>query len=152
MTDYSIWGASAGGHLAASMGTTSMGYIKYHLPKPGAVILAYPVITLEKNLTHQGTRENLLGKNATEKIAKEHSIDSNVDANYPPTYIWCGTADTTVPPENTKMMEKALNEKYIPCQCEIFEGVEHGVGPASGTNAEGWIDHAVEFWKKESKF
>ena len=49
------------------------------------------------------------------------------------------------------MMEKALNEKYIPCQCEIFEGVEHGVGAASGTNAEGWIDHAVEFWKKKSK-
>ena len=34
---YSIWGASAGGHLVASFGTDHMGYKHYGLPKPGAL-------------------------------------------------------------------------------------------------------------------
>ncbi len=149
MTDYSIWGSSAGGHLVASFGTSSMGYVKYHLPKPGALMLSYPVITLTKDLTHQGTRDNLIGKNAGESKAETYSVDNHVDEAYPPTYIWCGDADTTVPPENTKMMARALEDNHIPYQCEIFEGVEHGVGPATGTSAEGWIEHAVDFWQQQ---
>ena len=35
MTGYSVWGSSAGGHLAASFGTKAMGYEHYGLPKPG---------------------------------------------------------------------------------------------------------------------
>ena len=81
--------------------------------------------------------------------AEAYSVDHHVDEAYPPTYIWCGTADTTVPPENTRMMAKALRKEQIPYQCEIFEGVEHGVGPATGTSAEGWIDHAVDFWRQQ---
>ena len=101
MTDYSVWGASAGGHLAGSFGTTVMGYARYQLPKPGAIVLSYPVITLEKDLTHQGTRQNHIGKKADEKTARKYSVQTNVDAAYPPTYIWCGDADGTVSPENT---------------------------------------------------
>ena len=46
MENYSLWGSSAGGHLVASFGTDSMGYKKYNLPKPGAIILSYPVISM----------------------------------------------------------------------------------------------------------
>ena len=81
------------------------------LPKPGAIVLSYPVITLEKDLTHQGTRQNHIGKKADEKTARKYSVQTNVDAAYPPTYIWCGDADGTVSPENTKMMEQALERK-----------------------------------------
>ena len=146
MTDYSIWGSSAGGHLAASFGTSSMGYKKYQLGKPGALVLSYPVITLTKKLTHQGTRDNHIGKNAEETKAEIYSVDNHVDETYPATYIWCGDADTTVPPENTKMMARALEDNHIPYKCDIFSGVEHGVGPATGTSAEAWIERAVDFW------
>lgn len=151
MTDYSVWGASAGGHLAGSFGTTVMGYARYQLPKPGAIVLSYPVITLEKDLTHQGTRQNHIGKKADEKTARKYSVQTNVDAAYPPTYIWCGDADGTVSPENTKMMEQALERNHIAHQCEIFPGVDHGVGPATGTAAENWIEHAVTFWKENMR-
>lgn len=151
MSDYSIWGSSAGGHLVASFGTSFMGYKKYQLAKPGALVLSYPVITLTKDLTHQGTRDNLIGKDAGEAKAEMYSVDNHVDKSYPPTYIWCGDADTTVPPENTKRMARALEDNHIPYQCEIFPGVEHGVGPATGTSAEDWIDHAVDFWLKNNK-
>lgn len=46
MHGYSVWGSSAGGHLAASFGTENMGYGCYKLPKPGALILVYPVVTM----------------------------------------------------------------------------------------------------------
>ena len=41
MNGYSVWGSSAGGHLAASFGTENMGYVHYDLPKPGALILTF---------------------------------------------------------------------------------------------------------------
>jgi len=151
MSDYSVWGSSAGGHLAASFGTTSMGYGKYGLPKPAAMVLIYPVITLEASLTHMGTRENLLGKDATEEAAREKSIHCNVNENYPDTFIWCGTADSTVPPKNTELMRDALAAAGIRHQCRMYEGVEHGVGPGTGTTAVHWMDEAVQFWLAQKK-
>lgn len=75
---YSVWGASAGGHLAASFGTESMGYRKYGLPKPAALVLTYPVITMS-DLTHPGTRANLLG---TAPLRGSHPHDQRRAAGY----------------------------------------------------------------------
>lgn len=74
--------------------------------------------------------------------------DGQVSSAYPPTYIWCGDADSTVSPENTRRMAAALENAGVPVCCEIFPGVEHGVGPGTGTAAGGWIDHALDFWGK----
>lgn len=145
--NYSVWGASAGGHLAASFGTRNMGYAHYGLPKPGAVVLIYPVISMDPALTHQETRQNLLGKNPAAEQIRSSSVELNVTDQYPATYIWCGTADTTVTPENTHRMVAALNKEGVPCCCEIFPDVEHGVGLGIGTAAEGWLEKAVAFWR-----
>ena len=144
--NYSVWGASAGGHLAASFGTESMGYGKYGLPRPGAIVLSYPVISMQPALVHGDTHDNLLGKHAIRSQETAASIDEQVTAAYPPCYIWCGEADQTVSPDNTRRMAAALEAAGVPFRCEIFPGVDHGVGPASGTAAEGWIDRAVSFW------
>ncbi|MBR1572823.1 MAG: alpha/beta hydrolase [Lachnospiraceae bacterium] len=147
MDNYSIWGASAGGHLVASMGTDNMGYMTYNLPKPGCLVLMYPVISMDKAITHVGTHNNLLGRDCGVEQEEFASVNLHVTADYPPTYIWCGDADTTVPPANTKLMAEALKEASVPAMCEIFKGVNHGVGPATGTSASEWINHAVDFWK-----
>lgn len=147
MKNYSVWGSSAGGHLVGTFGTASMGYAHYQLPKPGALILSYPVISLESEVAHSGTREVLIGKDASKEEEILRSVYTNVDEQYPPTFVWCGDADSTVPIVNTQLMEKALEEKKIPHVCRIFPGVEHGVGPGTGTSAEGWINQAVDFWK-----
>ena len=146
MNNYSVWGSSAGGHLVASFGTKSMGYEKYGLPKPGTLVLVYPVISMDKSITHMGSRENLLGKNPPESLVNDTSIELQVTPSYPRTFIWCGTADTVVDPENTRRMAAALEEAGVPYQCEIYPEVGHGVGPATGTNAEGWINKAVDYW------
>lgn len=144
--NYSIWGSSAGGHLTASFGTDNMGYLKYGLPKPGTLVLAYPVITMLKNLTHMGSHDLLLGKKASEKLERLTSVEQHVSTDYPPTYIWCGDGDKVVSPENTKIMVQALKEVGISVEYDIFPGVDHGVGPGTGTAAQGWIEKAVTFW------
>lgn len=146
--NYSVWGSSAGGHLAACFGTESMGYVKYGLPGPRAMVLIYPVISMEKGMTHGGSHDNLLGKEATQEQEQAASVDLHVTAAYPPTYIWCGDADDVVPPENTKRMAAALERSGVLCLCEVFPDVGHGVGPATGTSAQGWIDHAIAFWSE----
>lgn len=143
---YSIWGGSAGGHLAASFGTAEMGWRKYGLPKPGALVLAYPVITMDASLTHAGTRENLLGKNPTNEMVRLASIEKNVDAAYPPAFLWCGDADKVVSPENTRLLDHALTAAGVKHACRVYPGVGHGIGPGTGTSAEGWINEAIDFW------
>ena len=147
---YSIWGFSAGGHLAASFGTEHMGYKRYSLPKPATLVLSYPVISMKRNLTHQGTHDNLLGKDATLEREMYASVEEHITPSYPPTFIWCGDADDAVSPENTKRMSAALEKAGVPCRCMIFPGVGHGVGPGSKSVAEGWINQAIDFCRNYS--
>lgn len=144
--NYSIWGASAGGHLAASFGTENMGYIKYGLPKPGALVLSYPVITMEREKTHMGSHDFLLGRNADKKTEAFASVEQHITENYPRTYIWCSDDDDVVPADNTRNMAAALQAAGIPVKSMICHGVPHGAGPATGTAAENWINDAVSFW------
>lgn len=147
---YSVWGSSAGGHLAASFGTEAMGYQKYGLPKPGALVLTYPVVTMGLE-THTGSRENLLGKDPAENLVHLTSVEKQVTAAYPPTFLWCGDADQTVDPKNSYMLEAALKTAKVPCQFLEYEGVDHGVGLGEGLACEGWTDKAVDFWETHRK-
>lgn len=149
--NYSVWGASAGGHLVASFGTETMGWKKYGLPKPGALVLLYPVISMDPALTHMGTHDNLLGKKATPAMEQATSIEKQVTAAYPPCYLWCGDADKLVSPDNTRRMAAALERAGVPFRCEIFPGIDHGGGPGTGTVAEGWIDRAAAFWRGQKE-
>lgn len=150
MNGYSIWGASAGGHLAASFGTNTMGYKKYNLLRPAAIILSYPVITMDPSFTHIGTHDNLLGKNATKGMEDATSVEKNIHKEYPPTFIWCSYEDDVVPYKNTIVMKEALDKEGIINKCNIYHDVAHGVGPATGTNAHNWINEAITFWKENT--
>ena len=143
--NWSVWGSSAGGHLVASYCAE-----KWGMPKPSAVILLYPVITMGE-YTHRGSRDNHLGKNASRDMIDKLSVEKQVDADYPPTFMWYGTADELVPPMNCKMLAEALDKVGVPNKVEEYEGIGHGAGLAKGTVAEVWFEHAVEFWQNQSK-
>ncbi|MGN1141014.1 MAG: alpha/beta hydrolase [Oliverpabstia sp.] len=145
--NYSLWGSSAGGHLVASFCTEATGYKCYGIPKPAALILCYPVVTMGK-LTHKGSRKNLLGKNADDQIVKLLSVEKQITGCFPPTFLWCGDMDRTVDPENSKSLAEALEKAQIPCEFHIYQGVNHGASLAKGTSAEGWFNLAIKFWEK----
>lgn len=147
---YSVWGSSAGGHLVASFGTEHMGYRKYDLPKPGALVLTYPVVTMGEK-THEGSRDNLLGPNASEEALRMASVERQITEHYPSTFVWCGDSDTCVPPENSRMLAKALQEKGIAHKFLEYSGIDHGVGLGKGMACEGWFREAVAFWEEQRK-
>lgn len=145
---YAVVGFSAGGHLAASFGTESTGYRRYGLPKPEMLILGYPVITMGEK-THEGSRTNLLGALCTDEQMQElYSVEKQVSAEYPKTYIWQTEEDEAVPIENSRMMAEALREQGVPSRYEVFPGKDHGWGLGTGTAAEGWLERAVRFWEE----
>ena len=150
MNGYSVWGSSAGGHLAGSFGTDAMGYPKYGLPKPGALILVYPVVTMGKD-THEGSRNYLIGPYAAQEYIDLTSIEKQVTVNYPPTFLWWGDQDGTVPPVNSHMLKDALEAYQIPCICREYKNVDHGVGIGKGLPCEGWFEDAVVFWEQHRK-
>ena len=145
---YSLWGSSAGGHLAANFGTESMGFSKYGLPRPGALILTYPVVTMGDK-THPGSRSFLLGPEPSDDLVRQTSIEQQVTSAYPPTFVWWGDADGTVDPDNSRMLTAALEAHQVPFACREYHGVGHGTGIGKGLACEGWFEDAVAFWEKQ---
>ena len=132
-----IIGFSAGGHLA-SMGTTM------HVPanakstndwehwdsRPAFAKLIYPVITLGGKPAHQGSRDNLLGKNPKKELVDSLSTQNRVSAKTPPVFLVYSVDDTVVPPENGILFFEALRKNNIPVSLHVFDHGGHGYGLA----------------------
>ena len=147
---WSLWGSSAGGHLAASFGTETMGFHHYGLPAPKTMVLIYPVITMGEK-SEPGSKHCLIGDSPSKEIVEKTSVEKQVSALYPPTYLWCGLDDTVVDPENSKMLSEALRRNQVPCQFDTFKGIGHGIGLGEGSAAESWFAHAISFWEDQIK-
>ena len=116
---YSLWGGSAGGRMAAwlgSYGTESFGEKEY--PRPAAVIVNYTGL-------------------------------SEVTGYEPPTYSAVGTNDGIASWRTMERRIDAIKSKGTDAEIDIFEGLPHGFGIGTGTSAEGWINNAVDFWKRQ---
>lgn len=143
MEGYSLWGGSAGGHLAALFAADCE---EYGLSAPAAVVLAYPVITMGDG-THEGSRDHLLGTNAADELLRKTSVENRVAKGYPPTYLWWGEADSIVDPVNSRLMLAALERNGIAHKAVSYSGDDHGVGIGKGLPCEGWFEDAVHFWE-----
>ncbi len=114
------------------------------------MILSYPVVTMGK-LTHQGSRDCLLGKNPDPAMIRRTSVEEQITPDYPPVFFWCGDADRTVPPDNSRMLDRALTEAGVEHEFIEYPGVDHGVGLGKGLACEGWFDRALSFWENIRK-
>lgn len=119
-----IMGASAGGHLAASAATM----FPDDESRPDFQILFYPVITMEKGVTHQGSRDNLIGKEATEEMAALYSLEKRVTDRTPQAFIMVSADDRAVPVANSLRYAQALSEKGIPFSLHVYPTGGHGWG------------------------
>lgn len=131
-----ILGFSAGGHLAATVGTHyDAGDLKAKDPtdrlscRPDALILCYPVITTNK-FAHQGSIVNLLGENPSEELLNNLSNEKQVDENTPVAFLWHTANDEGVPVENSLMFAAALQSHHVPYALHIYSKGAHGLGLA----------------------
>jgi len=131
-----IWGFSAGGHLASTLGThfdagdpSAADPIDRLSSRPDFMILAYPVIgPLGKASVY--SFENLLGKNADPALVEELTNDHHVTAQTPPTFLVAADDDAVVLPENSVNFYLALRKAGIPAELHIFKNGGHGFGLA----------------------
>lgn len=120
-----VMGFSAGGHLAASLGTywqkTSWGL--GNECKPNALILCYPVIST-KEYTQIDTAQWVSG--GDKKVLDIMNLQDHITENYPPTFIWAGGEDSLVPTENSLMLAAKLRQNGVPFELHLFATGEHG--------------------------
>lgn len=129
-----VIGFSAGGHLAASASTRFTSTAN----RPDFSILVYPVITLGAE-THVGSRNSLLGKDASEELVTEYSCQNNVTVDTPPTFIVHCNDDRVVPVENTFMYMERLRKAGVKHSGVIYESGGHGWGFLEGPGRlESW--------------
>lgn len=137
-----IMGFSAGGHLAASLSTK----FENEDAKPNFSILMYPVISMDKAITHAGSRLNLIGANPNEELVKKYSNELQVTDKTPPTFLLHATDDGAVPVENSLRYYQALKDHKVPVELHIYPTGGHGFGLAIGKGAlEKWPNLLIDW-------
>ncbi|MGN0405649.1 MAG: alpha/beta hydrolase [Bariatricus sp.] len=148
--NYAVCGFSAGGHIASSFGTDEMGYKNYNLPKPGLLILGYPLICTEK--IDKVFADMLEGEILSQEAASKYCVEKHITADYPRTYEFDGKDDYLLDYQQQLMaMDAALNAKNVPHKTVVYESVEHGSAAGQGQDSEGWIPQAVSYWEQNGK-
>ncbi len=124
MEGYSVWGFSAGGRLTSMWGLdNAYGYAANGLPAPQAMILVYSGWYEPK---YEGLYKTM-----------------------PPTYFAYLPNDDVIGTEYAARIPHFidyLNKQGTPTAFNAYYEAKHGFGEGRGTDAEGWIDHAVAFW------
>lgn len=118
-----IMGSSAGGHLASTMATHPGEYCK-----PAFQVLFYPVISLENEITHQGTRKGFLGDSPSDELAAAWSNYNNVTPQTPPAFVVLSADDKAVPAPNSLRYVTAMVENGVPASLHIYPTGGHGWG------------------------
>lgn len=156
-----LCGFSAGAHVSASIGihfddTDWNGdpiftevLEELHQPsadpaqlfRPDGLMLCYPVIS-SGEYCHPGSFERLLGKRedfiakygeATdyERARRWFSLETQVHASTPRTFVWQTVEDDAVPVQNSLLLVNALIEHGIPVECHLYPKGVHGLSLAT---------------------
>lgn len=138
-----VQGCSAGGHLAACLGTLwkedfvaegiGLKGSDKELLRPNGMLLCYPVIT-SGEFAHRSSFENLLGEREAE-LGEQLSLEKRVTENTPPAFIWHTFADQSVPVENSLLLVSALRREGIPTEFHMYPKGGHGLALANHLTA-----------------
>jgi acetyl esterase/lipase len=144
-----VMGFSAGGHLAATLGTN---FEKTVYPavddgekitaRPDFLVLAYTEISskasLDRTLTeHQKARAGIL---------EAYPTDQQITADTPETFIIVADDDETTPSENGIHFYLGLRKVNVPAELHIYKNGGHGFGLGVTRGViSGWT-HLCEEW------
>ncbi|WP_158825234.1 alpha/beta hydrolase [Mucilaginibacter lacusdianchii] len=143
-----IIGFSAGGHLASTLGTH---YVKAVIDnkegvnlRPDFMALIYPVITMGE-LTHSGSKENLIGKTATPEQVNLYSNEKQVTSNTPPAFLVHTQDDKTVPVLNSVLFYEALTKAGVKAELHLYQAGGHGFGLNNKTTTDQWFERCINW-------
>jgi len=116
--DYSLWGGSAGGRMVGNIALSG--------------VSAYNADSLPKPVT----------------VVIAYTGQSTYSSNFPPTFITVAANDGIANVNTVERRVRNLKDAGVEVEYRGYETAGHGFGTGKGTDAEGWTDHAIRFWKK----
>lgn len=160
-----VCGFSAGGHLAANLGTywhsehlenlmksaeyigDNQGELTKEDYKPNGLLLCYPVVSGITN-PHQGSFNNLLGENNNIEMLNMLSLETKVTKNMPPAFIWHTSTDQTVDVTNSINLANAMSRENVSLELHIFNVGGHGLSLANENTAksDNLVEPTCEVW------
>ena len=152
-----VCGFSAGGHLAASLGTlwNDEEFLRHYdnhggQNRPNAMVLCYPVITADE-FAHEGSIRNVSGCQPGTPGYEYFSLDKHVSQDTCPAFLWHTMEDDCVPVENSLKMLAALHNAGVPAEAHFFPHGGHGMsvctqetGSPDPYNAR-WMDLCLDW-------
>lgn len=140
-----IMGASAGGHLAASLATL----YSSNETRPNFQVLFYPVISMVPGVTHGGSRQNLLGNNPSQELEDKYTLEKQVNAHTPQAFIMLSADDGAVPPANGIHYFEALLQHQVPATLHVYPTGGHGWGFRDAFTYKRQWTGELEKWLRE---
>lgn len=148
-----VMGFSAGGHLAATLGThfdsgnkSAADSLERQSCRPDFMILMYPVISFSDTNLQTNSKNKLLGKNPPKELILYYSIELQVKENTPPAFICHAANDTVVGVEHSILMYEALHKKNIPAELHILSNGGHGFGLVTNNKHIASWKMSLELW------
>ncbi len=148
-----VMGFSAGGHVAArlSNGFDAPAYphrdaIDALSARPDVALLIYPVIDMGTH-AHTGSRTRLLGPHPDAALQRQFSMQDQVRADTPPTFLVHAQDDNVVSVHNSLVYYQALLRAGVTTEMHLFPFGGHGFGvriPAGLTVAQ-WPELALRW-------
>ncbi len=118
--DYSLWGGSAGARMAAVLGN--------------------------KAYMQQFTGRTDIPQASA--VIMQYTGYSDVSGYDAPTYACVGSNDGIAPWRTMQNRLQRLSAMGISTEFHVYDGLGHGFGIGSGTVVDGWVNDAIEFWKR----
>ncbi len=153
-TKIGVIGFSAGGHLATTLASH---YDENVYPttdsisaRPDFSLLIYPVISMNNEITHKGSRENLLGKNPSLNLIEKFSNELQVNSKTPPTFLVHATDDQSVPVENSINYYLALKRNNVSAELHVYEKGGHGFGLGLKDTSQFWTLDCIHWLKNHN--
>lgn len=143
-----VIGFSAGGHLASMCATryndTLAGDPASDISvRPAFAALIYPVVSMIEPYSHQGSRNNLLGKKVPKKELIEASAERRVTRDSPPLFLVHNQFDP-VSSQNSLMLALAATKVKTHCELHLYPANSHGFG--MGKSGDDEISQPAMVW------
>jgi acetyl esterase/lipase len=148
-----IMGFSAGGHLASTAATHFNSLADKTVKdttsvRPDFVMLIYPVISFNENITHKGSKDNLIGKNPSKELVEKFSNELQVTKDSPPAFLVQAGDDHTVPVENSLRYYEACLKNDVPAEMHLYPNGGHGFGLHNKTTDDQWFNRLQNWMEK----
>jgi acetyl esterase/lipase len=152
-----IMGTSAGGHLASTVGTlledvsTIEDSIDLFSYSPDFMILISPVIDLGK-YAEKGSRDNLLGMNASKELINKFSSQLHVTSATPTTFIVHADDDRVVSVYNSLVFYQELIDSGVCASLHVFPHGGHNIALRNNPGSTEMWTTLCEKWLTEMGF